>query len=138
MPKFGTASKLRLASCDIRLQGILKEAIRYVDFTVVWGHRGEEDQDMAFELGASHLKWPESKHNKLPSLAVDVAPYPKLFSETDRVAEAAEFSFLAGILVGIAHTQGVTLVWGGDWNGNLDTTDQTLQDWGHLEIRENT
>jgi peptidoglycan L-alanyl-D-glutamate endopeptidase CwlK len=43
---------------------------------VLCGHRGQEAQDTAFKQGASKLKWPNSKHNKTPSLAVDIAPYP--------------------------------------------------------------
>ena len=31
MPKFGKKSKLRLLSCDYRLQNVLKEVIKYVD-----------------------------------------------------------------------------------------------------------
>lgn len=118
------------------MQAVLQESIRYVDFTIVWGHRGEVSQNQAYAEGNSSKRWPDSKHNKLPSLAVDFAPWPKVYSEKDRVAVAAEFSFVAGIIFGVAKTMGIELRWGGDWNGNLDTTDQKLQDWGHLELKE--
>ena len=42
---------------------------------IVCGHRNKEDQNKAFAEGKSKLKWPKGKHNKLPSQAVDAAPY---------------------------------------------------------------
>lgn len=113
---------------------VLRLAVKYVDFSIVCGNRSEAQQNGAFDSGNSRVRWPNSKHNNMPSLAVDIAPYPKLFSESDPTAVAAEFSFVAGFIRGVAAIQGVELRWGGDWNGNLDTTDQTLQDWGHLEL----
>lgn len=140
MAKFGRTSLGRLAGVDRRLQLVLREAIRYADFAIITGHRTEAEQNAAYyaKPQRSKVKWPNSKHNSLPSMAVDIAPYPKMFSETDPVASAAEFAFVAGIIVGVARTMEVKLRWGGDWNGNLDTTDQVLKDWGHLEIQEET
>jgi hypothetical protein len=45
-----------------------------MDIVVVCGHRGQKDQDAAFKAKRSKLKWPKSKHNGLPSRAVDIAP----------------------------------------------------------------
>jgi hypothetical protein len=43
---------------------------------VICGHRGQQEQDAAFKSGASRVQFPNSKHNKQPSLAVDIAPAP--------------------------------------------------------------
>ena len=55
MPKFGSSSKRRLATCDERLQKVFNEVIKHVDCSVLCGHRGEYDQNKAFEEGKSML-----------------------------------------------------------------------------------
>lgn len=76
MPEFGKRSEECLASCDKRIVAVLREAIKFYDFAVIEGNRSEEKQNEYFDSGASKLKFPYSKHNKLPSLAVDIVPYP--------------------------------------------------------------
>jgi peptidoglycan LD-endopeptidase CwlK len=66
----------RLAECDPRLQRIAFELIKEMDVSIICGHRNKADQNKAYRQGHSKLKWPESKHNKVPSLAVDVVPAP--------------------------------------------------------------
>lgn len=82
---FGKVSKLRLATCDARLQQLATAVMADVDaglvphvkdLTVLCGYRGEAEQNAAFDRGASKLRYPKSKHNRIPSLAVDLAPYP--------------------------------------------------------------
>jgi hypothetical protein len=41
------------------------------DAHISWTFRGEADQNDAVRRGTSSLKWPLSKHNKRPSLALD-------------------------------------------------------------------
>ena len=74
MPKFGKKSKLRLLSCDYRLQNVLKEVIKYVDCSVLEGHRGEKRQNELFIEGKTKVKYPNGRHNAKPSRAVDVVP----------------------------------------------------------------
>ena len=45
MPKFGNASKQRLATCHPDLQKIMNEAIKYIDFSVVEGYRTAAEQE---------------------------------------------------------------------------------------------
>ena len=75
-PTFGFKSKERLQQCHPNLQKIALEMIKEMDITILCGHRNEADQNQAFISGHSKLQWPRSKHNKTPSLAVDIAPYP--------------------------------------------------------------
>ena len=72
MPRFGKTSKRRLATCHEDLQEILNEVIKYFDCSVLCGHRGEADQNKAYESGHSKVKWPNGRHNKKPSIAVDI------------------------------------------------------------------
>lgn len=76
MYRFGKVSRERLAQCDEKLQQILNELIKEIDVTILCGHRGEEEQNAVFEAGRSQVQFPNSKHNSVPSKAVDVAPYP--------------------------------------------------------------
>ena len=128
MYKFGTRSKNNLLSCDRRLQEVLDEAIKVIDFTVLCGHRGESEQNKAFHEGRSKLKFPDSEHNEMPSKAVDIAPYPIDWNNIER------FAHLIGIVRGIAHTKGYTLRCGCDWDNDGDITDQSFMDWTHIEI----
>lgn len=78
MAKLGALSISRLATCHPDLIRLVRayEQIATHDFSVACGHRGRSDQDDAFARGASKLKWPHSKHNTYPALAVDLWPYP--------------------------------------------------------------
>ena len=75
MPSFSENSKIKLNSCHPSLQKIANEAIKQIDFTILCGHRNKIDQLIAFQEGKSKVQWPDSKHNKVPSLAFDIAPY---------------------------------------------------------------
>jgi peptidoglycan L-alanyl-D-glutamate endopeptidase CwlK len=130
MPKFGKNSRNNLAQCHAVLQVICWMAIEVVDFSVVKGHRGKEEQDKAHDEGKSKLKWPESKHNHFPSLAFDAIPYPAGYKATK-----AEFFHMAGIIIGIAASlNGWQIRWGGNWDMDSDLNDQTFNDWCHFEL----
>src|SRR5262245_55221949 len=140
MPSFSTASKRQLATCDPRLQEILNEVIKDFDFSVLEGFRDEEDQNADYAKGLSQKRWPDSKHNSRPSLAVDVAPYPIDWGDSlvSIKAEAARqrFCYLAGWIMSVAEHLSVRLRWGGDWDGDRDTRDERFRDLGHFELLE--
>lgn len=129
MPAFAKLSEDRLKTCVPPLQLLLREAIKYVDFTVLCGHRGKEEQEEAVRTGASTKHWPNSKHNVFPSLAVDVAPYPVDWYDL------ARFARLFGYIERIADEKAVAIRWGADWNGNWRTKDERLVDMPHIEMR---
>ena len=128
MPSFGKSSQDKLATCDPRLQKVFNEVIKHFDCTVIEGHRGEEAQNKAFAEGKSKLKYPQGKHNKTPSLAADVLPYPIDWNDTNRMR------YFAGFVVGIAATMGIKLRWGGDWNQNTELKDNSFNDLPHFEL----
>lgn len=131
MPSFSKLSAQRLATCDERLQRLLTEAIKTVDLTVLCGHRGEDEQEDAFRAGKSKVHWPDSKHNSTPSQAVDIAPFPVNWNDTNT------FARLAGYIQRIAEEQGVSIRWGGDWDGNWRSDDKFV-DMPHIELRDTT
>jgi peptidoglycan L-alanyl-D-glutamate endopeptidase CwlK len=76
MYKFSKRSLSNLATCHPLLQALAQEAIKTFDFTVIEGHRNKAKQMEAYANKTSKLKWPRSKHNKMPSEAFDAIPYP--------------------------------------------------------------
>ena len=128
MPKLSAISRERLESCDERLQRVFNEAIKHFDCAIVEGHRGQALQDLYFSQGKSKVKWPDGKHNKTPSLAVDAMPYPINWRDIERVC------YLAGYVMAIALSMGINLRWGKDWDGDTDLNDQTFKDGPHYEL----
>jgi peptidoglycan L-alanyl-D-glutamate endopeptidase CwlK len=96
MAIFSDISKARLAVAHADLQILFNEVIKYFDCKIICGFRNELDQNKAFEDGYSKLKYPNSKHNQVPSLAVDVVPYPIDWKDVNRMR------FFAGFVLGIA------------------------------------
>ena len=77
MFKFGNTSMGRLRLCHPDLKKLMEAVIASSpeDMTIVCGGRSKGRQDKAYAEGKSQLKYPDSKHNSQPSMAVDVAPY---------------------------------------------------------------
>jgi peptidoglycan L-alanyl-D-glutamate endopeptidase CwlK len=130
MPQFSKLSQQRLETCDPRLQAIMAEAIKLVDFTVICGHRGQDEQEDAVRRGMSKTPWPRSKHNASPSKAVDIAPYPIDWKDTHR------FARLFGLIECIAKQQGVSIRWGADWDRDGFSNDEKFFDFPHVELVE--
>lgn len=134
MAKFGKRSQANLSESHKDLQTIFNEVIKYFDCSVIEGHRGEYEQNEAFKNKKSKLKYPKSKHNKIPAMAVDAVPYPIDWKDTNRMR------YFAGFVVGIANLlkdRGIidhALRWGGDWNRNTQLKDNKFQDLPHYEL----
>lgn len=120
MATLGKKSLERLATCHPDLQRLVKEVVKEYDITVLEGHRGEKEQNEAFEKGNSKVRWPNGKHNKIPSEAVDIAPYPIDWNNLSRFKEMGE------IVKRKATELGINIAWGGEW--------KTLKDYPHFEL----
>lgn len=110
MYKFSERSRKALDTCDMEIQMVCEEVIKHYDFSVVEGFRDKDDQNQAWEMGMSGLKWPDSKHNQIPSLAVDLIPYPSGYEDIN------EFYVLATYMFKACLDLGVDINWGGHWN----------------------
>ena len=130
MAKFGKTSRERLSTCHEDLQKVLNEVIKYVDCSVLEGHRSAERQDKLYEEGKTKVKYPNGRHNQNPSNAVDVVPYPVDWNDRER------FHLFAGFVLGIARSMDINLRWGGDWNQNFEVDDNKFDDFPHFELRE--
>ena len=112
----------KLSTCDNRLQVLFYEVIKEFDCTILCGHRGEAEQNAAYASGNSKLKYPKSKHNSLPSMAVDVAPYPIDWLDLKRFKELSE------VVKKKAAELNIGIVWGGDWKKFPDAPHYELID----------
>ena len=128
MPKFGRKSRASLETCDERLQKVFNEVVKTYDCTVVCGHRGEEDQNKAFNEGRSKVKYPNGRHNASPSKAADVTPYPVDWEDRER------FIYFGGFVKGCAFRMGISLRWGGEWNQYFEVDDNQFDDFPHFEL----
>jgi peptidoglycan L-alanyl-D-glutamate endopeptidase CwlK len=104
----------------------------HMDVSLTWGHRTKAQQNALYPKHTK-VQWPDSKHNKYPSLAVDMQPYPYPDNENDL---RAALGYMAGLCWMIADEAGFEIRWGGDWNRNGDVTDNGFDDLFHLEIYE--
>ena len=127
---YGNKSLERLASCDVKLQRVFMKAIEIMDITILEGYRDEQKQNEMVAEGKSQLEWPNSKHNSLPSKAIDAAPYPINWEDRER------FTLFAGLILGIAHSMGIKLRWGGDWDQDFQVQDNGFDDLPHFELIE--
>ena len=135
MPDFGKESILIIPQLHHNLQAVMFEAIKYIDFKLICGYRNQIEQDAAFNTGNSKLRWPDSKHNKFPSQAVDVVPY---FKNPPHVRWNDEQSFylLAGYIKAIADNLNIKIRWGGNWLHDNDYEKPKFIDLPHIELAE--
>lgn len=120
MNYFSKRSKKNLETCNFDLKIILYRAIKEIDFAVICGHRGEREQNIAYENGFSKVLFPDSEHNEMPSNAVDIAPYPIDWNDINR------FNKLAKVIKRIAKQTNIKIKWGGDW--------KNFKDYPHFEL----
>jgi len=130
MYHYGATSLSRLESCDERLQAVFNVVIEFMDVKVLEGHRPEDEQDALFyaDPPRTKVKWPDGKHNPLPSLAIDAVPYPINWKDRER------FTYLAGLVRGIGAMMGYTIRWGGDWDRDGELDDNKFDDLPHFEL----
>lgn len=110
MPKFSQKSMSQLATCHRDIQTIFQEVVKVRDCTVVEGHRTAARQAEHWAKGRTlrpgadpkqRESWErvgevvthkdgyekKSRHQTMPSVAVDVVPYPEAWSSPEAFAE---------------------------------------------------
>ena len=129
MPYFGKSSKKRLSTCDSKLQKVFNEVIKHVDCSVLEGHRSKDRQNKLYEEEKTKVKYPHGRHNRQPSSAVDVTPYPVDWKDRERQ------TLFAGFVIGVASQMGINLRWGGDWDQDFQVVDNRFDDFPHFELK---
>ena len=96
------------------------------------------------------MQWPQSLHNTLPSLAVDIVPFIDGKSDFDDIRQiyynAGRFVALFNYLSRTLNWDGgqffligkrpPNIRWGGDFNCNAITRDTSFHDAYHFELRK--
>ena len=129
MPSFSKRSMSKLMTAHPDLQRLFLAVVKEHDCTILCGHRNKEEQQGAYQDGLSMLQWDDSLHNKVPSRAIDASPYPIDWRNTER------FIVYARHVLAKAKELGISIRWGGDWDGDGDMTDQRFMDLVHFELR---
>lgn len=122
--KWSNTSLAKLKTCDERLQAMADMMLSRSEFdlTITCGHRGEKEQQDAFDKGTSKAKFGQSKHNNLPSLAIDICPYPINWDDKDE-----RWRKMALNAMWCAGRLGFEIVWGGDF--------KSIKDMPHFELK---
>lgn len=158
MPAYNKKSTRKLRTCSSPIQALMHRVVTHFDNTVLCGLRTKEEQTKAFRNNASKVNFPDSKHNgEAPkhdvSDAVDIAPYPipdgwgDINGTTKReiqldwksrvkfygLAEVVKYEWKKMQEESKKYSD-LVLVWGGDWDGDGDYTDNTFDDLVHYHI----
>lgn len=126
--KFSDSSLQKLKDCDERLVELCFEVLKVMDITILVTYRNEADQNRAYIEKKSKLKFPKSKHNVIPSLAVDCAPLPLDWNDHKR------FYFMMGVFKAKADQLGLKIRLGGDFNNDNNLLNDSFVDLPHIEL----
>ena len=133
MYRFSKHSIHQLSTCDEKLIRLFNTVIKIIDCKVVEGHRSIEQQRKLFEEGYS--KTMNSKHALVPSLAVDVYPYPiPEFNPDTNLKDYIRYYYFAGIVKGVASQLNINIRCGADWDSDNFFIDQHFDDLVHFEL----
>ena len=110
---FSDTSHRKLNTCHPDLIRLFSEVIKHRDCKVLCGRRSKVEQDALYPK-FTKVKYPNSQHNKVPSMAIDVVPYPVDWQDIDRFRE------FAGFVLGIAAMLEIKVKWGGHFKTFFD------------------
>ena len=125
MPRFSNKSLKELDTCDPLLQYLFKEVVKHFACSIIEGKRSLKEQKELLKEGAT--KTLDSAH--LTGKAVDVYPYPVDFEDRDR------WHYFGGYVLGTARQFGIDVIWGGDWDNDTKTKDNSFDDLVHFELK---
>jgi peptidoglycan L-alanyl-D-glutamate endopeptidase CwlK len=121
-----TTSIKKLKTCHADLIRLCEAVNKVYPIQVICGERGEADQNKAFAEKKSKLKFPDSKHNKKPSLAVDCVPDPDNDPKTIAWNNIKEFEIMLLVFESKAEELGIKIRLGRDFK---------FKDFPHIELR---
>jgi len=137
MFKFGARSERNMQGVHPDLVRVLRRAIQKFDFSVIEGVRTPERQRELYAQGRTKpgkiVTWTlRSNHFVNPQTgfghAVDIAPHPLNWNDLKA------FEAMAKVVLEAAREEGVSLRWGGDWDGD-GKRERGESDLVHFELR---
>lgn len=120
-----TASLERLKLCHKDLIKLAMAVDAVYPIQVICGPRNEADQNKAFDENKTKLKFPESKHNKTPSMAIDCVPDPDQNPKTISWADLKEFEIMCLTFESYAEQFEINIRLGRDFS---------FKDFPHIEL----
>ena len=155
MPYYGNKSSINLNTAETDLVVLFNEVIKEFDNSIIYGHRSAELQFELFKKGRrenANGEWviinkkkvvtfkdgikKLSRHNKVPSEAVDAAPYPIDWDDTNRMYYFAGFVMATAKSLKREGRMTDDITWGGDWDGDTEVDDQTFMDLVHFQTKK--
>ena len=130
MPRFGNRSRINLSQAKAELQDVMNAAIKRTDFSVIEGHRGKKKQNQYYDEGKSTVRFPDSKHNLMPSWAVDVVPWDQEKRKAlhgNNPYELMQIGRMVQIIMEEAERLGVDIECGANW--------RNFPDGAHVQLR---
>jgi peptidoglycan L-alanyl-D-glutamate endopeptidase CwlK len=112
----------RLKECHPDLIRLIMRVDELYPCHVICGYRNEEDQNIAFQGKRSQLKFPNSKHNQKPSLAVDVVSGN---GKTISWSDLKDFEILCLTVEAVAEEMDIKIRLGRDFK---------FKDYPHIEL----
>jgi peptidoglycan L-alanyl-D-glutamate endopeptidase CwlK len=115
----------KLSTCHDNIQKLAKAVNEVFPIQCICGYRNEIDQQKAYEMKASKLKYPDSKHNKKPSLAGDFVPDPDKNPATIEWGDIKSFELMCLTFEQKADELGIKIRLGRDFK---------FKDYPHIEL----
>lgn len=115
----------KLNTCHPDIIRLVQAVDEVYPIQCICGHRGEKDQNAAFAGKFSKLKFPNSKHNKTPSLAADLVPDPDRNPATIDWGDIKSFELMCLTIEQKADELGIKIRLGRDFK---------FKDYPHLEL----
>lgn len=134
---FGLRSRKNLETADPDLIKVAEKALSYgvMDFSVIEGHRSLARQLDLYKEGRSEIDGinRKGKHNYVPSLAIDILPYPAVINGVNVWNDKHRWCQLSGLMFAAASELGLNIRWGGDWDSDGNNNDSNFNDYPHYE-----
>lgn len=152
MNTYSKSSEKNLNTAHPDLQVLFHEVLKYFDHAITYGHRSSQLQFALYKKGRvwNGVSWivkdrskivtncdgitKKSKHNSLPSEAVDAVPYPIDWGDTERLSHFAGFVKGTAISLFVQGKMTHRIRWGGDWDDDTEIKDEIFRDGYHFEI----
>ena len=139
--KFGRISSQRLSNCHKDLQVLMNRVIEVtdIDFGIACGYRSVKEQQELYNQGRNTSGVivtyvdginKKSKHNSLPSRAVDIYAYVDGKATWDE----KYLYYLGGVINAVAKDLKISIRWGGNWDRDGSMDDQRFNDLPHFEL----
>lgn len=122
MNKWSKQSKENYRTLHPDLKILADEVLKLHDCTIRQGYRDKDTQNKYFRNGTSKVEWPNSKHNLMPSEAIDLSPYIPGLNPWD-MEHVLHFSGVVQAIAARLYDDGLMskrLIWGGSWSTDLD------------------